>query len=89
MESGLKFYEEGLTSAKSQAFLAFLAKHGKTYATKSDMNTRYEIFSDNYDKIEEHNANNEHFKKEINKFADMSEEEFTHHYLKGIKPTQK
>jgi Cathepsin propeptide inhibitor domain (I29) len=59
----------------------FLAKHGKTYATKNDMNSRYEIFAENFDKIEEHNANNEHFKKTINKFSDLTNEEFTHRYL--------
>jgi hypothetical protein len=87
--SDIKFYGEGVTPAKTQAFLTFLAQHGKTYATKDDVNTRFEIFSKNYDHIEEHNENNEHFKKAINKFADLTEEEFTHHYLRGLKTSAK
>lgn len=69
--------------------MSFLAQYGKTYATKSDLNTRFDIFSQNYDHIEEHNSNNEHFKKAINKFSDLTEEEFTNRYLRGLKPEAK
>ncbi len=55
-DHGIRFYGDDLHAPKTQAFLNFLAKHGKTYATKNDLNSRFEIFSANYDKIEEHNA---------------------------------
>ena len=41
----IAFYGTTANSEKQVAFLQFLAKYGKTYATKSDMNSRFEIFS--------------------------------------------
>lgn len=64
--------------------MTFLAKYGKTYASKHDVNHRYETFSKNYDKIEDHNAKSEHFKMAVNKFADLTEEEFHTRYLSGM-----
>lgn len=31
--------------------MQFLAKYGKMYGTKTDLNSRYEIFSKTYDKV--------------------------------------
>jgi len=66
--------------------MQFLAKYGKMYATKSDLNSRFEVFSQTYDKIKEHNsAPIERFQMGINSFADMTEEEFATHYgRKGV-----
>jgi hypothetical protein len=61
--------------------MEFLAKHGKTYATKSHLSTRYDIFAQNYRAIQEHNRNNAHYQMEVNKFADLSPEEFGELYL--------
>jgi hypothetical protein len=36
--------------------MQFLAKYGKMYATKSDLNSRFEVFSQTYDKVKEHNT---------------------------------
>lgn len=36
-------------SEKEQAFMHFIAKYGKTYASRSDINTRFQVFSQNYD----------------------------------------
>jgi hypothetical protein len=41
---GLAFYGSNVDE-KQAAFISFLAKYSKTYATKSDMNTRFQIFS--------------------------------------------
>ncbi len=86
--STVQFYGADLKNEKTQAFMHFLAKYGKMYATKSDLNTRYTIFSENYDKIQEHNsAPIERFTMGVNQFTDMTEEEFSKHY--GQKGVQK
>ena len=66
--------------------MQFLAKYGKMYATKSDLNSRFEVFSQTYDKVKEHNsAQIERFQMGINAFSDMTEEEFANHYgRKGV-----
>ena len=72
----------------------FLAKYGKTYATKSDVNTRFAVFSDNFDRIQAHNSiqAGEKFKMGINQFTDMTETEFSKIYgingLNNVKPTK-
>lgn len=39
-----------------EAFIHFIAKYGKTYTSKQDVNTRYETFAKNYKMVKEHNA---------------------------------
>jgi hypothetical protein len=57
-------------------FMQFLARYGRSYASKSDFDVRYEIFADNYAAIEEHNSNPEAtHTKGVNQFTDMSEQE--------------
>ena len=41
----MQFYGDSIHEEKQQAFMHFLAKYGKTYASKSDMGSRFEIFS--------------------------------------------
>ena len=36
---------------KEQAFLQFLARYGKTYASKGDVGKRFEVFSQNYEAV--------------------------------------
>jgi hypothetical protein len=40
------------------AFMRFIAEYGKTYATKSHYNSKYEIFAKNYEEIQRHNEVN-------------------------------
>ena len=82
----IAFYGDNLQNEKTQAFMQFLAKYGKMYATKSDLNTRFEVFSQSYDKVKEHNSVQiERFQMGINAFSDMTEEEFASHYgRKGV-----
>jgi hypothetical protein len=47
----IAFYGDNMQSEKTQAFMQFLAKYGKMYGTKSDLNSRFEIFSSTYEKI--------------------------------------
>ena len=64
--SDVKFFGDSLYSEKQQAFMSFLATYGRSYASKDDVNHRFDTFSANYDKIKEHNDNNLHFKMAIN-----------------------
>ena len=41
----MQFYGDAVHQEKQQAFMQFLAKYGKTYTSKSDMGSRFEIFS--------------------------------------------
>ncbi len=72
--------------------MQFLARYGKTYASKNDMSSRFSIFSANYDRVKAHNlATGENgYKMGINQFSDLSIEEFQTLYgVKGLnKPTE-
>jgi len=64
--------------------MQFLSKYGRSYASKEDVNHRFDTFSANYDKINEHNAQSEHLKMAINQFSDLTEEEFAQHFTAGL-----
>ena len=56
-----------------QAFIQFIARHGKNYASKDELPLRYELFSKTYNMVKTHNAlENTSFKMEINAFADRA-----------------
>jgi C1A family cysteine protease len=74
----IRFYGE--ISEKQAAFMQFIAKYGKTYAAKSDMGSRFQTFSANYDRVQAHNSLDNAFKMGVNRFSDMTEEEFTSMY---------
>jgi hypothetical protein len=61
-----------------KAYVNFIAAYGKQYGTKVKTSQKYEVFKKNYEKIQEHNANvkSAPFVMEVNKFADMTTEEF-------------
>merc|ERR1719361_2779436 len=64
------------TSLSSQ-FQAFEHKFGKTYKSSAERLTRFATFMKNVKAIEEHNKSGKSsYKKVINKFADMTPEEF-------------
>eukprot|EP00262_Sarcandra_glabra_P019656 TRINITY_DN7490_c0_g4_i1.p1 TRINITY_DN7490_c0_g4~~TRINITY_DN7490_c0_g4_i1.p1 ORF type:complete len:469 (-),score=46.57 TRINITY_DN7490_c0_g4_i1:268-1674(-) len=67
---------------------AWLAKHGKAYNGLGEKEKRFEIFKDNLRFIEEHNAGNHSFEVGLNRFADLSNEEFRSMYL-GVKIDEK
>jgi hypothetical protein len=43
---------------KQLAFAEFLAVHGRSYASRDVMNSKFETFSSNLDHIHSHNAQN-------------------------------
>lgn len=67
------------------AFDAFNARFGKTYTTQADRALRFEVFKANFDLIEAHNANpSATYTLEVNKFADLTFEEFSAFYLSEV-----
>ncbi|XP_073309877.1 cysteine proteinase mucunain isoform X2 [Primulina huaijiensis] len=59
----------------------WLAKHGKTYNGLGEKDKRFDIFKDNLKFINEHNAGNRTYEVGLNRFADLSNEEYRFLYL--------
>jgi len=74
-----------------EQYMQFIAKFGKTDMKNLDeFNQKFEIFRRNYKRIVEHNAiKDSGFSLEINKFADLSDEEFISKYTGAIVPKHK
>jgi cathepsin L len=63
-------------------FIDFIDSYQKHYFTTTEFWYRYNIFSANMEKINNHNLNGTHtYKLGVNKFADMSHREFSSIYL--------
>ena len=71
--------------------MQFIAKFGKIDMKNLDeFNDKFDIFRRNYKRIVEHNAiKDSGFSLEINKFADLSDEEFISKYTGAIVPKHK
>ncbi len=59
----------------------WLAKHGKAYNALGEKEKRFQIFKDNLRFIDEHNAENRTYKVGLNRFADLTNEEYRSMYL--------
>lgn len=59
-----------------EAFNDFVDKYGKEYISSKEKERRYEIFAENYRKILRHNQYEEDYTLGVNKFTDMTSEEF-------------
>lgn len=58
--------------------MQFIAKYGKSYGSKSDLDMRFENFKRAYNLINEHNSQADiAYTMAINKFADMSPSEIS------------
>ncbi|CAK9136453.1 unnamed protein product [Ilex paraguariensis] len=62
---------------------SWLVKHGKAYNAIGEMEKRFEIFQDNLKFIDEHNAENRPYKVGLNKFADLTNEEYRSMFVGG------
>ncbi|XP_030746899.1 cathepsin L-like proteinase [Sitophilus oryzae] len=71
----------------------FKSTHGKNYQTEEEEQRRFQIFQDNFKKIKEHNEKYERgettYTMGINKFADLTPEEFKAIYGRGVLPKRK
>ena len=57
-------------------FTDFITRYNKNYSN-DELLTRFEIFKENVEKIEDHNNNPDHsWKMEVNQFADLTSSEF-------------
>ncbi|PIA56588.1 hypothetical protein AQUCO_00700732v1 [Aquilegia coerulea] len=63
---------------------SWLMEHGKQYNGLGEKDKRFEIFKDNLKYIDEHNSEDHSFKLGLNKFADLTNEEYRKKYL-GVK----
>ncbi|KAI7742593.1 hypothetical protein M8C21_011931 [Ambrosia artemisiifolia] len=63
---------------------SWLVKHGKTYNALGEKDRRFQIFKDNLRFIDEHNSGDHSYKLGLNKFADLSNEEYRMMYT-GVK----
>ncbi|KAL5071850.1 hypothetical protein RYX36_022737 [Vicia faba] len=59
----------------------WLVKHGKNYNALGEKETRFEIFKDNLRFIDEHNSQNLSFRLGLNRFADLTNEEYRTRFL--------
>ncbi|KAI3762984.1 hypothetical protein L1987_53429 [Smallanthus sonchifolius] len=57
-------------------YLSWVLKHGKNYHTLEEKEKRFQIFKDNLNYIEHHNSGDHSYKLGLNKFSDMSVEEY-------------
>ncbi len=69
-------FAEDLNQKSSVLFNQFLSKHHKNYLTRHEYEARLENFKNALQEIEDHNARNKDFKLALNKFADLSDDEF-------------
>jgi C1A family cysteine protease len=75
-----------LTEEQSQfLFTKWIAQFGKSYET-NDFFGRYNIFTANLQKIQEHNAGNFSYTLGMNQFGDLTEAEFKTLYVSGLMP---
>ncbi|XP_076941284.1 cysteine proteinase mucunain-like [Bidens hawaiensis] len=63
---------------------SFLVQHRKTYNAVGEKDRRFQIFKDNLKFIDEHNAGDHPYKLGVNKFADLTNEEYRTIYT-GVK----
>ena len=70
----------------TQAFIQFMARYGRSYGSKGHAEVRFSNFKSTFRKVSEHNKQNgSGFKLGINRFADITEDEFLETYGKGLK----
>jgi len=71
---------------EEQEFQAFMKRHGKSYENDAEYQARFRIYRDNAAFIRMHNARGKNWKLAINKFADLTFEEFKQLYLASPMP---
>ncbi|KNA09069.1 hypothetical protein SOVF_157000, partial [Spinacia oleracea] len=60
---------------------SWLVKHGKNYNALGEKERRFGVFKDNLRYIDDHNTQNRSFKLGLNRFADLTNEEYRSMYL--------
>jgi len=65
----------------------FKEEFGKQYHTRSEQQRRFNIFSENLKKYEEHNKSGASWNMAVNQFSDLTEAEFEAFHMGGYKKT--
>merc|ERR1719370_907194 len=68
-------------------FAQFKEQFGKQYHTRSEHQRRFNIFSENLKKYEEHNKSGASWTMGVNQFSDLTEAEFDTFHMGGYKKT--
>lgn len=63
---------------------SWLVTHGKAYNALGEKDRRFEVFKDNLMFVDEHNRVNRSYRVGLNRFADLTNDEFRATYL-GVK----
>ncbi|XP_054778720.1 ervatamin-B-like [Prosopis cineraria] len=88
LSSGFPFPpEDSVLSSKEEQFGQFqqwMKEHGKIYPNSEEGENRYQTFRNNLKLITETNAKRSGYRLGLNKFADMSPEEFKRVYLRQL-----
>ncbi|KAJ7520991.1 hypothetical protein O6H91_19G033200 [Diphasiastrum complanatum] len=69
------------TDSLALQFVGFANRHGKVYRSEKEVQHRFLTFKDNWEYIRESNTKNLSYTLGVNKFADLSWEEFKQEYL--------
>lgn len=77
-----------VASSTQPSFNEWAAQHGKTYSP-TERDYRIGVYYDNLEKINEHNAKNLSWTMDVNKFADLTAEEFKARYTGGLRLPKK
>ncbi|XP_068655965.1 cysteine proteinase mucunain-like [Aristolochia californica] len=78
---------EGRSDTEVRAlYESWVVHHGKAYNALGEKDRRFEIFKDNLRFIDEQNAGNHTYKLGLNRFADLTNDEYRSTYL-GAKPS--
>jgi len=72
-------------AATELSFAEWASKFGKTYASKDELVVRRSIFAANVAKIKAHNAEGHSWSMAVNKFADLTADEFKALYASGLR----
>ncbi|SBT71252.1 vivapain-3, putative [Plasmodium malariae] len=75
----MKYLMSNLETVNS--FYMFMKEHGKQYNSVEEMQQKFLIFSENLKKVEAHNKSNSLYTKGLNRFSDLTYEEFENKYL--------
>jgi len=76
-------------SATEMSFSEWAAKNGKVYSSKSEIALRRSIYAAAVQKIKAHNAEGHSWTMGVNKFADLTAEEFKALYASGYRAQEK
>jgi len=66
------------------AFETFVTKYSRSYSDEAEKERRFNIFKTNYQFIEDHNSKQKSYVLQVNKFTDLTPDEFASSYMGGF-----